>query len=29
MPKSEVAAVDRIKQQIVAGKIRTPRVFNG
>jgi basic membrane protein A len=29
VPKSEVAAVDRIKQQIAAGKITPPRVFNG
>ncbi len=29
VPKSEVAAVDRIKQQIVAGKITPPRVFSG
>jgi basic membrane protein A and related proteins len=29
VPKSEVAAVDRIRQQIVAGKITPPRVFEG
>jgi basic membrane protein A len=29
VPKSEVAAVDRIKQQIIAGKIKPPRVFTG
>ena len=29
VPKAEVAAVDRIKQQIVAGKIVPPRIFNG
>jgi basic membrane protein A and related proteins len=29
VPKSEVAAVDRIKQQIVAGKIKPPLVFSG
>jgi basic membrane protein A and related proteins len=29
VPKSEVAAVDRIKQEIVAGKITPPRVFKG
>ena len=28
VPKSE-AAVDRIKQQIIAGKIKPPRVFTG
>jgi basic membrane protein A len=29
VPKSEVAAVERIRRQIVAGKIHIPRVFNG
>jgi basic membrane protein A len=29
VPKTEVAAVDRIKQQIVAGTIKPPRVFEG
>jgi basic membrane protein A and related proteins len=29
VPRSEVAAVERIKAQIVAGKITPPRVFNG
>jgi basic membrane protein A and related proteins len=29
VPKSEVAAVRRIQAQIVAGKIKIPRVFNG
>jgi basic membrane protein A len=29
VPKSEVAAVEQIKAQIVAGKIVPPRVFNG
>jgi basic membrane protein A and related proteins len=29
VPENEVAAVDRIKQQIVAGRITPPRVFNG
>ena len=29
VPKSEVAAVERIKQQIIAGKIKPPRVFAG
>jgi basic membrane protein A and related proteins len=29
VPRSEVAAVDRIRQQIVAGKITPPRVFKG
>ena len=29
VPKSEVAAVERIKQQIIAGKIKPPLVFAG
>jgi basic membrane protein A len=29
VPKTEVAAVDRIEQQIVAGTIKPPRVFEG